>query len=457
MAAPLPNNNTAPLTAPIPTAAPIPNRPPIRAAPMPGAPLPTALMAPAAPWPPGHAAPLPMGAAPFILPILPVAPIPPGVVPAPIPLPMPPAPPIASRTRPLSDSANTERSEQVQLLHKNKGATANRNDDLIYGYVRCNYHDADRIFPVEMIKLIIFFYDAGFVWSFTREEIELFPSIDMLVSTPVTVHDTVFHYQIQLDYTQKVVFFCLEMESMPKHMDNMMIYFQMQLVETNHYYKESGIFGTYMPCNNYKYAVTGFRDLMLFESMTFRGTMDILHVHHRSNHRLNVDPRFMNLTKMRANCTSAWDVKTVHLQSIRAPRMGIMTTKPFLYGPSFNQGVFSLFMERVPNYEVEYYGGSRFRVGIKIYRLPNCVKRLLVSMVITCLYGSGKDMVCVKKHSRRSKISCGWRHHVIMPSLRRLNYPCTSIQFKVTIKIQKAFNYQDEEISDGLWKEHGIL
>ena len=351
----------------------------------------------------------------------------------------------------------------------NKGIVSYYNLDAIYGYIRENYTNKSQIFPIDLIKLIIFFYQDGINWKYEKNEVKLLKTAksrhDKLLSHAINISGIIFNFVLYPRYCESneryddvgKVKFGLELASIPKKIEYLNIYFELNCLETNNAFKASHIFGEYQDSGSIINFVSRKNlNANKYETLTFQGCLDILCIKYRQNDSLNFDPRFMDLTKMDKSCIIQWRYNKEIIKEL----MNQYKIKNCFYNAwriysdtNFNHNVFGLCLTNCQNVNgTDVTNPNYFLVVIQMYRIPANIKKL--DVMIKCRV-NGK-----RYKKRRCVLKCGseqcFQWH---PFKRYKNNDAVfkDVLIKIEIEIVAAFDYNDKEIPSTEWLKYGIL
>ena len=374
----------------------------------------------------------------------------------------------------------------------NNGNISNHNQNAIYGYIRLNYMDKTKIFPVDIIKLIIFFYQDGINWKFTKQEISLFQTADSykdrILSESFEINGIIFNYVTYPNYCDDSdyyhytswneppqkhkrygdVHFGLEATKIPSNVEYMKIYFELHCVETNNTFKSTHSFGAHQASGSVQRFFKS-KDIEQYfpNGVTFRGCMDILCIKYKEkDYKLNRDPRFMDLTKIDKFCKFNWKIdKEMILSKCRDNRYNknvINSQNEWrIYSETnFNHNSFGLCLSNCRNVNgMNAVQSKSILVAVRMFRIPAKVKQLDVNIKCNIIGGIGDKMYkrsrIIKNGSEQSFNLCKFQSQQQLIS--ELMHMLKDVLVKVEIEIVKVFDYDDNKIEENKWREYGVL
>ena len=286
---------------------------------------------------------------------------------------------------------------------------------------------------------------AGIQWKFNEEEIALFVGAglrDKLLSVPVELHGATFHYTVSPK--GQWMEFGFQFEAAPKNMEYLEIYCELRCLETGNLFKGTRKFGEYQTADSMRFPAVSLSTIEStgYESLTFLGVVDVLCCQYRDNHRLNNNPRVMNLAKMRTFGEIKWSLPTGVAQ-------GNVGGKQKVFSDSFNRDVFCLSYRRV----TDNYSRHKHEIGITLLRMPAKIKKMELQYALE-VYTKSKmsKPKLVKKWKRKAVALSGWSMTVpLSDELRK------RVIVHCRIRVIAAFDWNERNIKEKEWLSVGIL
>ena len=367
----------------------------------------------------------------------------------------------------------------------NKGNISNHNVDAIYGYIRLSYKADERIFPIDIIKLIIFFYQDGITWKFTKEELMLFDTVtqqeDKILSESFDINGITFNYVVYpkyaaLNYLYSEVRFGLEASKVPDDIEYMIIYFELCCVELNNTFKSTNTFGQHVDSGSvhkfFKTKDIEKRIVYDMDNITFTGCMDILCIKYKyKDCKLNKDPRFMYLTKINKFCKFKWEIEKeiiltkLHEYDIKQCDTSLdndITEFRIYSKTNFNHNIFGLCLSNCQNINgLDIKTPNTLIIKLRMFRIPARIKKLDVTIKCEIFNGVNNDknknykrMKIIKNGSEQSFNLYKFDRYSIKKLMKDLQ---NNALIKIEIQVNDIFDYNDNKIQENKWMEYGIL